>query len=182
MAKYAQGYERKNSDSKNLIIMGSIIVAVIALAIGFVILYNNVFKKESITFATAQYEDCYLTDYTKLLLQKAEYENEGETVVGHYYIYVCSKTGTSDTNMNTVLNYIDKTKDDEQSMKLFLLDYDQFDSTSDETESGNATSIENTLGLEVQSTWLIEVIDGEITNISTQVIKNSDTIKSKLAK
>ena len=80
MAKYAQGYARKNSDTKNLIILFSGIVVLIAAAIVLAVLYNKYWKKSAKSFADAAYAEYFISDYTKLL-------DQDKTTGGNYMIY-----------------------------------------------------------------------------------------------
>jgi len=173
MAKYAQGYARKNSDSKNLIILISTIVLVVAIAIVFAILYNKFWKKDTKTFESTEYSAYFLTDYDKLLDQKEK----------NYIIYICSSSSTSDTNMEVILGYLDDYMDETKdiNVKLYLVDYDKFDSSSDSTESENATKVTAELGFTVsQSGYLIAVQNNEIINQSTQVLKETANIKKAI--
>ena len=171
MAKYAQGYERKSSDTKNLITMASVIVGLVVLAVLFVFLYNKVLKKDPVTFKSEKYADYFLTDYSKLVDQ----------VEGDYLIYVCSKTNcdsstSPDNNMASVLKYIDKYEKDNTLMKLYLIDSDDFSDSSSE----NHEIVDEELGYEVSAGYLIYIDDGALTNTSTQIIKETKTVKAKL--
>ena len=172
MAKYAQGYARKNSDTKNLIIMASVIIFVILISLTFVILYNKFWKKAADTYASEEYADYYLSDYSKLL-------NQDEV---DYMIYVCSSSSKEgdDANMTAVLNYIDEYIAGDISIKLYLLDYDKFDSTSDSDETTNANNIKAELGLSVSEGYLIAVQNNKLVNTAKQVITKSATVIEKL--
>ena len=171
MAKYAQGYERKSSDAKNLIMMASIIVGLVVLSIIFVVLYNKYLKKEPITFRSEEYAEYFLTDYTKLVDQPD----------GDYLIYVCSKndcdSATSpDNNMALILKYIDKQKESDTMLKLYLINYDDFSDSSTE----NHEIVDQELNYEVSTGYLIYIDDGALTNTSTQIIKEAKTVKAKI--
>ena len=81
MAKYAQGYARKNSDTKNLIILFSGIIALIAISVVLVVLYNKFWKKADKTFADEAYSQYVLSDYSKLLDQE---KSNGGNNQGNY--------------------------------------------------------------------------------------------------
>ncbi len=171
MAKYAQGYERKSSDTKNLITMISVIVGLVVLAIVFVVLYNKYLKKEPTTFRSEEYAEYFLTDYTKLVDQTDE----------NYLIYVCSKTNCDsttapDNNMALILKYIDKQKDSDTLLKLYLLDADEFSDSS----SDNYKAVEEELNYNVSQGYLIYIKDGALTNTSTQIVREAKTVKAKI--
>ena len=172
MAKYAQGYERKNSDSKNLIIMISVIVAVVVVAIVVVILCNKFVKRENKNYSTFKadetYSAYYLTDYSKLLGQDEE----------NYCIYVISSSQTSDKNMKAVIKYLEDFESGNISVKLYLLDYDDFDNTSDETEKANASKVTEALGdIQVQAGYFLAIYNNKIANKATQVITKAETVE-----
>lgn len=174
MAKYAQGYARKNSDTKNLIILFSGIVALIAISIVFVVLYNKFWKKSDKTFADAAYSEYVLSDYSKLL-------DQDKANGGNYMIYVCTTdSATSDSNAQAVMKYLDNYKAGKCSVKLYLIDYSKFDSTSDTTETANATAVETELGFTVSLGYLLYVEDNQILNKSTQVKSEPKTVKATL--
>jgi len=175
MAKYAQGYTRKNSDSKNLIIMASIIVGVVVLAITFVILYNKLWKKTDAKLSDSAYTSYYLSDYSALLDQDKKED-------GNYLIYVTSTdTNTTDPCSAEVVAYIAAYEKGTSKMKIYLLDYSAFDSTSDTTETGYATKVKTELGFSVSVGYLIYVQDNEIINKSKQLLTDSDKVKSALS-
>lgn len=174
MAKYAQGYARKNSDTKNLIILFSGIVALIAISVVLVVLYNKFWKKADKTFADEAYSQYVLSDYSKLLDQE---KSNG----GNYMIYVCTtEEGTSDKNAAQVMKYLDDYSAGKCSVKLYLIDYSKFDSTSDSTETANASAVEAELGFTVNLGYLLYVNDNEILNKSTQVKTEPASVKSAL--
>lgn len=172
MAKYAQGYARKNSDTKNLIIMASMIVFLILISLTFVILYNKFWKKAADTYASEEYASYYLSNYSELL-------NQDEV---NYLIYVCSSSSEEgdDSNMTAVLNYIDEYIAGDVSIKLYLLDYDKFDSTSDKDETANADGIKAELGISVSEGYLIAVQNNKLVNTAKQVITKTATVIEKL--
>ena len=174
MAKYAQGYARKNSDTKNLIILFSGIIALIAISVVLVVLYNKFWKKADKTFADEAYSQYVLSDYTKLLDQE---KSNG----GNYMIYVCSTDeSASDKNAATVMKYLDDYTAGKCTMKLYLIDYAKFDSTSDTTETTNASSVEEELGFTVNLGYLLYVSDNQILNKSTQVKTEPASVKTAL--
>lgn len=172
MAKYAQGYARKNSDTKNLIILFSSIIAVIVITIVLVVCYNKFWKKEAPTYASEQYSAYYLSSYSSLLDQTE----------GDYLIYVCSKTSTTDENQSAVLSYLDSYIAGNTTVKLYLIDYDAFDSTSDTTESSYATTIRTELGLDATPTtgYLFAVQSNKLTNQAKQVLTEAKNVQEKL--
>lgn len=174
MAKYAQGYARKNSDTKNLIILFSGIVALIAAAIVLAVLYNKYWKKSAKSFADAAYAEYFISDYTKLL-------DQDKTTGGNYMIYVCStEDSSSDKNASNVMKYLEDYKAGKCSLKLYLIDYSKFDSTSDTTETSNASQVETELGFTVSLGYLLYVDDNQMLNKSTQVKTEASSVKTAL--
>lgn len=174
MAKYAQGYARKNSDTKNLIIMISVIVAVILIAIMFVIFYNKFWKTVSPSLSDDDYSSYYLSSYTALLDQD---KKNG----GNYMLYVCTTdSSTTDSNEQAVIKYIKEYEAGTATMKIYLIDYSKFDSTSDSTETSNASSIKTELGFAPQLGYLIYVYDNRIINKATELLTSSDNVKNAL--
>lgn len=173
MAKYAQGYARKNSDTKNLIILFSGIVALIAAAIVLAVLYNKYWKKSAKSFADAAYAEYFISDYTKLL-------DQDKTAGGNYMIYVCSTEDSSDKNASNVMKYLEDYKAGKCSLKLYLIDYSKFDSTSDTTETSNASAVETELGFTVSLGYLLYVDDNQMLNKSTQVKTEASSVKTAL--
>ena len=174
MAKYSEGYQRQVSDKKKLIILISSIVALVALVILGVFLFNKFAKKSTKSLSDKAYQEYFLTDYTKLLKQE---KSNG----GNYIIYVCSTDSSAeDHNLSYVLAYLDKQVKGETEMKLFLLDYSKFDADSDDTEKSNATKVEASLGFKPSGIGnLIYVNDNDIVNKSTQVLtKEADVQKA----
>ena len=173
MAKYAQGYARKNSDTKNLIILISSIVLVVAAVIVGVILFNKFKKDKTVSFSDAKYESAFITDYDKLLDQDKREDNEG-----CYILYLCSKSSTTPSKIDeAVMKYLNEGKG---SIKLYLVNYDDFDTTSDQTESATHEKVEAALGFEPTLGCLIYVDDNEIKNQSKQVITDSEKAQEKL--
>lgn len=173
MAKYSEGYQRQVSDKKKLIILISAIVALVALAIVGVVVYNKV-KKPAKSITDEAYSEYFITDYTKVCKQE---RSNG----GNYIIYVCSTDSSADDhNLSYVLAYLDKQVKGETEMKLYLLDYSKFDSDSDETETANATKVETALGFKPSGVGnLIYVNDNAVVNKSTQVLtKEADVQKA----
>ena len=173
MAKYSEGYQRQVSDKKKLIILISAIVALVALVIVGVVVYNKV-KKPAKSITDEAYSEYFLNDLTKICKQE---KSNG----GNYIIYVCSTdSSVSDNNLSYVLAYLEKQVKGEVEMKLYLLDFSKFDSTSDETEQTNAGTVEAQLGFTPSAVGtLIYVEDNAVVNKSTQVLtKQADVQKA----
>lgn len=174
MANYNSGHARKNSDTRNLVILITSLVLLVALVITFVILQNKFWKKADKTISDSTYSAYVLSDYGKLLDQE---KKDG----GTYLIYVCTTdTSTTDNNLTIVLKYLDAQIEDSSLVTLYLLDYSKFDSTSDETETANAQKVEAELGFSVNVGYLIYVDDNEIVNKSTQVKTEAKVVQSTL--
>ena len=174
MANYKSGTVRKNSDTKNLIILISSLVLLVAAVIVFVILYNKYWKKTGKSLSDSTYSAYVLSDYIKLLDQE---KSSG----GNYMIYVYNSESSEDVNLQAVLKYLDKQLKDESVMTLYLLDYSKFDSTSDSTETANADSVEAELGFAISSVGtLIYVSDNAITSKATQVKTDSKKVQAVL--
>lgn len=174
MAKYQQGYQRKNSDSKNLIILISSIVGLVLLAVAAILVYNLVpgLKKAPKNFSNEKYAQYFISDYDKVLTPHKERKD--------FIIYVCSKSSTTDKNMLKVLSYIDEFEKDGTLVKLYLLDYDKFDSTQDETEKKNKEKVDAHLGFACQAGTLIAVSDNQLLNKSKQVVTDASKISEAL--
>ena len=150
-----------------------------------VFFYNKYWKKAEASLSDAKYSEYVISDYSKLLSQ------EKKTTGGNYVIYCYSSSVTSDTNLNTVMKYIDLViqnredveagKTTEYQIALYVIDYDKFDSTSDETETANASKIEEVLGYKVSGVGtLIYISDNKLVNTSKQVITSSSNVKQAL--
>ena len=175
MAKYSEGYQRQVSDKKKLIILISAIVALVALVIVGVVVYNKV-KKPAKSITDEAYSEYFLNDLTKICKQE-----RGEGKNGTYIIYVCSTdSSVTDNNLSYVLAYLEKQVKGEVEMKLYLLDFSKFDSTSDETEQTNAGTVEAQLGFTPSAVGtLIYVENNAVVNKSTQVLtKQADVQKA----
>ena len=166
MAKYARGYERKNSDTKNLIWLVAIIVAVIALGIGAVVIYNHV-KKDAVTLAS--YTDYQITDFSKTLEM-----SEGDYLI---YIYDEHSQATPDAQ---VLKYMKALESGKVATKMYLVDYDSVtSSSSDTTVSENASTFAEAIKYSnYQVGYIVVVKDNKVTNTSTQIYTNADSIVS----
>lgn len=174
MAKYKSGTVRKNSDTKNLIILLSSLVVLVAAVIVFVILYNKYWKKAGKTLSDSAYASYVLSDYSKLLDQEKK-------DTGTYMIYVYNSESSEDVNLQAVLKYLDKQIKDDNIMTLYLLDYSKFDSTSDSTETANADSVAAELGFSISAAGtLIYVSDNAITSKATQVKTESKKVQAVL--
>lgn len=176
---------RMKKETRNLIILGASIIALVALSIMLVFFYNKYWKKAEASLSDAKYSEYVISDYSKLLSQ------EKKTTGGNYVIYCYSSSVTSDTNLNTVMKYIDLViqnredveagKTTEYQIALYVIDYDKFDSTSDETETANASKIEEVLGYKVSGVGtLIYISDNKLVNTSKQVITSSSNVKQAL--
>ena len=174
MAKYKSGTARKNADTRNLILLISSLVLLVALVIVFVVLYNKYWKRSSKSLSDEAYATYVLSDYAKLLDQE-------KTDGGNYMIYVYSSESDHDHNLQAVLNYLDKQLKDDNIMTLYLLDFAKFDSTSDTTETANADSVEAELGFAISAEGtLIYVSDNAITSKATQVKTDSKKVQAVL--
>lgn len=164
MAKYAQGYERKNSDTKNLIWLIAAIVAVIALGIGAVIIYNSV-KKDDVTLAS--YESYQITNFDNTLTMAEE----------DYLIYVYDLDAPA-TSSAQVLKYMAALEKGKVTRKVYLVDYDQvYASSSDTTITANATTFGDAIKYkDYTAGTVIVVMDNKVVNTSSQIYTDSDSI------
>ncbi len=178
MAKYAQGYGRRNSDNKNLIILISSIVGVIALAIVAVILYNA-FGGGSKAKTLKDYTDYEITDYSQVLDQE-----EGNYVV---YVYDSSQTSTADS---VAITYLEKYDKGNVNVKLYVIDYhmwnlDAYQSSDSNysTIEKNHTAIDNEFesvnGYEPEVGNLFAVLNNNILDKSTQIVTSQVTQGSR---
>ena len=78
------------------------------------------------------------------------------------------------------MKYLEDYKAGKCSMKLYLIDYSKFDSTSDQTETSNASAVETELGFTVSLGYLLYVNDNQILNKSTQVKTEAASVKTAL--
>ena len=140
MAKYAQGYERKQSDTKNLIFLAAAIVLVIALAIGIVAIVNATkdYSTHNLTVAPYTEYDIQTSSFSKASLRNLAKDEKSDY---NYYIYVYSTN--SDNSNAKVMEYIDKyikSKDETDAKKklttpMYILDYDKFDNAEEDSDS-----------------------------------------------
>jgi hypothetical protein len=176
---------RMKKETRNLIILGASIVAIVALSIMLVFFYNKYWKKAEASLSDAKYADYVISDYSKLLSQ------EKKTNGGNYAIYCYSSSATGDANLNAVMSYIDLVIENREEIEngettdyqiaLYVIDYDKFDSTSDETETANAPKIEEVLGYKISGIGtLIYISDNKLLNTSKQVITSSSNVKQAL--
>ncbi len=168
MAKYARGFERKNSDTKNLIWLIAIIVAVIALGIGAIVIYNHVKKEDKTLAAYAEYQ---ITDYSKTLTMTD----------GDYLIYIYDEHSATESD-SQVLKYMSALESGKVSTKLYLVNYDNVESSSSDT---TITANAKTFGEAIKYTTyqvgnLVVVLDNKVTNTSTQIYTESESIVSGL--
>ena len=172
---------RMKKESRNLIILGVAIVALVALAIVMVFLYNKYWKKDAQSLSDEKYSSYVISDYSTLL------DQEIDTTDGDYLIYVYSSEA-SDTNLSAVMKYIDKViknredikngKSSDYQLALFVIDYAKFDSTSDETEQANAEAIKAELGYTNSAAGtLIFIKDNKLSNTSKQIITSAAKVK-----
>ena len=132
MAKYARGYERKNSDTKNLIWLVAIIVVVIALGIGAVVIYNHV-KKDAVTLES--YGQYHITDFSKTLTMSED----------DYLIYIYDEHSATKSD-SQVLKYMKALEEKKVTTQLYLVNYDDVSSSSsDSTITANATAFKNAI-------------------------------------
>ncbi len=176
---------RMKKETRNLIILGASIIALVALSIMLVFFYNKYWKKAEASLSDQKYAEYVISDYTKLLSQ------EKKTTGGNYVIYCYSSTATGDANLNSIISYMDLVIENRESIEngatedyqiaLYVIDYDKFDSTSDETETQNASTIESVLGYKIQGIGtLIYISDNKLVNTSKQVITSSSNVKQAL--
>ena len=191
MAKYAQGYERKKSDTRNLIILAVVIVLTIALAIGIVAIVNGLrdYSTHNLTVSPYTEYEIPTSSYSKSGLRNIAKDEKSDY---NYYIYVYSTN--SDNSNSKVMEYIDKylaSKDETDTKKklttpMFLLDYDKFDNAEEDDESGEAeykTALASAFGMEVQTGYLIFMKNGEVTSTQNQIVtKNTNDVIEKLIK
>ncbi|MBR4237624.1 hypothetical protein IKQ02_04240 [bacterium] len=191
MAKYAQGYERKKSDTRNLIILAVAIVLTIALAIGIVAIVNGLrdYSTHNLTVSPYTEYEIPTSSYSKSGLRNIAKDEKSDY---NYYIYVYSTN--SDNSNSKVMEYIDKylaSKDETDAKKklttpMFLLDYDKFDNAEEDDESGEAeykTALASAFGMEVQTGYLIFMKNGEVTSTQDQIVtKNTNDVIEKLIK
>ena len=168
MAKYARGFERKNSDTKNLIWLVAIIVIVIALGIGAIVIYNHV-KKEDVTLAS--YSEYQITDYSKTLTMAD----------GDYLIYIYDEHNSTASD-SQVLKYMKALDSGKVSTKMYLVNYDNVESSSsDTTITANAQKFKEAIKYDdYQVGHLVVVLDNKVTNVSTQIYTKSDSIVNGL--
>lgn len=183
MARYAQGYERKNSDTKNIIIMISVIVGVIILSLGIAVLVKALKKDEPTrSFASEEYSE-FFVDYAKANVDVNKNGQEDD----NYYIYFCDPDSESDSNMDLVLDYIDAYKKGEDSnmIPLYLIN------TNSSITDANKQSVEDSIYVstdKIASGKLVFVhnANNESYEEGTQypsrwIMSNSDTIKTVLS-
>ena len=191
MAKYAQGYERKQSDTRNLIILAAVIVGVLALAIALVAIINSVrdYSTHNLTVAPYTQYEIPTDSYSKSSLRNIAKDEKSDY---NYYIYVYSTT--SDNSNSKVMEYIDKyikSKDETDSSKklttpMYILDYDKFDNADEDTESEEVeykSALLTAFGLQVQPGYLIFMKNGEVTSTQDQIVtKDTNSVIEKLIK
>ena len=191
MAKYAQGYERKQSDTKNLIFLAAAIVLVIALAIGIVAIVNATkdYSTHNLTVAPYTEYDIQTSSFSKASLRNLAKDEKSDY---NYYIYVYSTN--SDNSNAKVMEYIDKyikSKDETDAKKklttpMYILDYDKFDNAEEDSESDEASYKEALLvafSMQVQPGYLIYMRNGEVTSTQDQVVtKDTNSVIEKLIK
>lgn len=178
MAKYAQGFERKSSDTKNLILLVVIIVAAVALVLGAVAIINKTTDFSVKTYSDSKYQQYFIgsDNYNKLLKQQER----------DYVIYVCDKSVTYtdknavDPNMNAILTYIDKYEEGKVNIKLYLIDYSVFSSDDTAVREG----LELTSDISIGAKYLIAVTDSrtELSQIYTDSSTSSTSIKDIINK
>jgi len=164
MAKYAQGYERKNSDTKNLIILFSSIVGVVVLAIVAVLIYNAVSKDNTLSYSSVDSEYTINVDGWE---EKDYYEQNlfnpsvnGDAVLlkwknkNSYYIYFYSDSDDQST-IKAVLDYHNAMKNDSNLLPIYLLNGS---SISDDLKTSLGYSDDDTLS----SGYLIKIIGKKV--------------------
>ena len=191
MAKYAQGFERKRSDTRNLIILAVAIVLTLALAVGIVAIVNGCrdYSTHNLTVAPYTEYEISTSSYSKSGLRNIAKDDKSDY---NYYIYVYS--ASSDNSNSKVMEYIDKylaSKDETDAKKklttpMYLLDYDKFDNAEEDEESDEAsykTALTSAFGMEVQTGYLIFMKNGEVTSTQNQIVtKNTNDVIEKLIK
>ena len=177
MAKYAQGYERKNSDIKNLIFLIVGIVAVVALVIAIVAIINGARDYSMKTYSDSKYKDYFISadEYDKLLKQQER----------DYLIYICDTSvdytsSNVDSNMSAVLNYIEDYEAGKINIKLYLIDYSLFSSDTSAVSEG----LELTEDFTINKAYLICVTNSrtDTSQIYTDSSSSQNSIKDILNK
>ncbi|MBP5342459.1 hypothetical protein J6Y73_00800 [bacterium] len=189
MAKYAQGYERKKSDTRNLIFLAAAIVLTIAVAIAIVAIVNNVrdYSTHNLTVAPYTEYEIPTSSYSASGLRNVARSEKSDY---NYFIYVYS--ANNDNSNSKVMEYIDKyiaSKDETDNSKklttpMYILDYDKFDNAEQDSESDEAKykdELAGAFGLEVIPGYLIFMKNGEVTSTQNQIVtKDVNSVIQKL--
>jgi len=128
MAKYAQGYERKNTDTKNLIILFSTIVGIVVLAIVGVVIYNAV-KKEDTLLTYDSVKEEYVIDvanmdslFYKSSITQDQLDSKLLTKVNAPYLIFFYCDSDSQDTIKVVLDYYDVLEKDSSLLPLYLIE------------------------------------------------------------
>ena len=160
MAEYANGYNRKFSDNKKLIIFLCSIVLGVALIVGIVALINNVGKNTE-TYSSLNKN---VITYDKVLEQEED----------KYLVYFYTD---NDELQSSILDLIKAYKGEEGQIKIYLVKYP--DLTDD-----NKTALKTTLNYNgtIQTTLLFAIAkegDAHVT-LQSHIYTSASTIKSNV--